>query len=223
LKFTKKTQLTWEFAPKRKKKREKPVPAEGWTDLEGTCSHYMKCRAPLCPLDPMGLKTAIWYPGEAICRRLDLVGIRFIQVQKGISRSRYARNTYFTAKMLERVRRIARGLRGLEPDGDRETQQRRWLKEHPPRKRMKLTQLELVEGPKAPKTRKKGAEPPLAMGSPLNDEPSPFRRKAVFQSSHPEEQRGKRGSRASRARIAIFMGSPASEDLTCEEEGSETR
>jgi len=79
------------------------------------CSHYENCGSPLCPLDSDSLEYGVWYPGEEICRATEFRNLHWLKVQRRIARVRQDGDDYFTAKMLEAVASVHRGIKGIDP------------------------------------------------------------------------------------------------------------
>ncbi len=105
------------------------------------CRYFVKCNAPFCPLDRESLD-GVWYPGEEICRRRDFANLDWIRRQKKIAKR--AQQGYFTIQMLKRDCVIRKGIKGLDPDRGREEQLKKWLKEHPPQKKLTAQQKEQI-------------------------------------------------------------------------------
>jgi hypothetical protein len=61
------------------------------------CPHFNNCSAPLCPQDESSLISAIWYPGEDICKHHSVL----TKNQKQLRRNKHL-DYYFTYSMLER-------------------------------------------------------------------------------------------------------------------------
>jgi len=80
------------------------------------CRNYEGCEAPLCPLDTKCLKTAIWYPDEAICNRRGLPDADWLKVQRRVARKANQHDSFFTYDDLVRIKRVHPGIRGHNPD-----------------------------------------------------------------------------------------------------------
>jgi hypothetical protein len=103
------------------------------------CTKYQTCSAPLCPLDEDSLRNAQWYPDEEICLSQEYFHLNWIRNQKKIASK--CRNTdfYFTLGMLSHNCVIGKKIEGIDPDHDldaRESDEARWLKEHPEKPKM---------------------------------------------------------------------------------------
>jgi hypothetical protein len=84
----------------------------------------------MCPRDE-GIADRTWFPDEDICRLADVPD--WVKRQRKVSR-RAAPGGYFTLTMLRRDCRIARGIKGIDPDGtdkERTAGEDAWLKAHP--------------------------------------------------------------------------------------------
>jgi len=84
----------------------------------------------MCPKDAGAGKTA-WFPDEDICRLLDVP--EWVKRQRRIAR-KAAPGGSFTLAMLQRDCRIAKGIKGIDPDGtdkERAEAESAWLKAHP--------------------------------------------------------------------------------------------
>jgi hypothetical protein len=76
------------------------------------CVHYQRCAAPVCPLSD---DEAVWFPGEAVCRRADApewVG----RQRKAARRLRGADVRAFTRAELVMDRDAASGIEGVRRD-----------------------------------------------------------------------------------------------------------
>ena len=96
------------------------------------CPYFDSCNAPLCPLDEEGLKKAIWYPDEEICKRRGL-NYSWLKVQKKIGR-RAKHGGYFTFEMITHSCRISQGITGLDPDKEEGPQLEKWLRNRSPKR-----------------------------------------------------------------------------------------
>jgi hypothetical protein len=85
--------------------------------------------APLCPLQEISLKTAIWYGDEPICEGENFQNIPWIKKQKLIAELGIkADRGFFTVKMLNALRSVGKNLKGADPDEARA--ELKWLKEY---------------------------------------------------------------------------------------------
>ena len=91
------------------------------------CRLFEDCLAPLCPLDRSSLK-GIWYADEEICRSRTNGNLPWIRAQRKIARVKAV--GYFTLEMLGDIRTARKGMAGLYPDEDEQTQLRRWFGLH---------------------------------------------------------------------------------------------
>jgi len=105
------------------------------------CKSFIKCSAPICPLDQESLKNCIWYSDEDICNRSP--SPLWIKQQKKIVKKCKNPDSYFTFEMLNRNFIVGKGIEGLDPDKEESPQLRKWSKAH--RERRELTQLEKEE------------------------------------------------------------------------------
>jgi len=110
--------------------QEKKQVRRGNTMNKLKCPYFDSCNAPLCPMeDEEGLKKAIWYPDEEICRRRGL-NYPWLRTQRKIAK-RAKHGGYFTIQMLSHPCRISQGIVGLDPDKDEGPQLQKWFKKHP--------------------------------------------------------------------------------------------
>jgi hypothetical protein len=82
------------------------------------CPAFERCGAPVCPLS--GDTGAVWFPEERICIAKGAVArFPWIAIQRRLkSRLAGAESAFaFTRAMLERITRVSKGTRGLDPDG----------------------------------------------------------------------------------------------------------
>lgn len=85
--------------------------------------------APLCPLQEISLKTALWYGDEPICEGENFQNIYWIKKQKQISElGLKADDGFFTVRMLSALRAVGKNLKGADPDDVRA--EIKWLKQH---------------------------------------------------------------------------------------------
>ncbi|MHB8910877.1 MAG: hypothetical protein ACYDAA_18535 [Syntrophales bacterium] len=91
------------------------------------CRLFEDCLAPLCPLDRSSLK-GIWYADEEICRSRTNGNLPWIRAQRKIARVKAV--GYFTLEMLSDIRTARKGMAGLDPNEDEQTQLRRWFGRH---------------------------------------------------------------------------------------------
>lgn len=91
------------------------------------CRLFEDCLAPLCPLDRSSLK-GIWYADEEICRSRTNGNLPWIRAQRKIARVKAV--GYFTLEMLSDIRTARKGMAGLDPDEDEQTQLNRWFGRH---------------------------------------------------------------------------------------------
>jgi len=99
--------------------------------MKQKCPYFDTCSAPLCPMEnEEELKKAIWYPDEEICRRRGL-NYPWLKTQRKIGKRAKHSDGYFTLQMLTHLRRVCKGIEGLDPDRDEAPQLQKWLKNHP--------------------------------------------------------------------------------------------
>jgi hypothetical protein len=91
------------------------------------CRLFEDCLAPLCPLDRSSLK-GIWYADEEICRSRTNGNLPWIRAQRKIARVKAV--GYFTLEMLSDIRTARKGMAGLDPNEDEQTQLNRWFGRH---------------------------------------------------------------------------------------------
>jgi len=94
--------------------------------MKSDCPYFEGCSAPLCPEDPKSQADCYWYPDEEICKRRPAPP--WVAKQRRLA-GRPWEVGYFTVPMLLRLT-VTAGLEGLNPDLQREVQERRWLKTH---------------------------------------------------------------------------------------------
>jgi len=70
--------------------------------------NFDSCNAPLCPLDEEGLKKAVWYPDEEICRRRGL-NYPWLKTQKKIAKRAKHSDRYLPSKCSPASAGYARG------------------------------------------------------------------------------------------------------------------
>lgn len=85
-------------------------------EMEPACPKLDSCRAPLCPLSGQ-LENCCWYPDEPICRLEQYQGLDWIKKQRLIAKRRGSVDGLFTIKMLLRIRRVRKGIKGIDPGG----------------------------------------------------------------------------------------------------------
>lgn len=102
------------------------------------CKSFIKCSAPICPLDQDSLENCIWYPDEDICTRVP--SPLWIKQQKKIKKKCQNPDTYFNYIMLNRNLVVKTGIEGLNPDIEESPQLKKWIENH--RGQRKLTQEE---------------------------------------------------------------------------------
>ncbi|MDY6833970.1 MAG: hypothetical protein SVY53_04125 [Chloroflexota bacterium] len=114
------------------------------------CQLFTSCRAPLCPLDPCVIN-GVWYTSEPICRVEQFQDLPWIGRQRDIKKL-VGRNsdTFFTLKMLDRVRTVHPGLRGADPGISNGEGQ--WIEQRQIRNSSKRKGLKLVEKKKTSKS-----------------------------------------------------------------------
>ena len=96
------------------------------------CRYFGECSASICPKDA-DVKKATWFPNEGICRLHDIP--EWVKRQRKIAKKANSTDCFFfTFIMLQRDCRIARGIKGIDPDGtekERAEAELAWLKAHP--------------------------------------------------------------------------------------------
>jgi hypothetical protein len=93
------------------------------------CKYFDDCSAPMCPKYE-GVEHTAWFPDEPVCRLLDVP--EWVKRQRRIAKK--ATGGSFTLAMLQRDCRIAKGVKGIDPDGtdnERAEAETAWLKAHP--------------------------------------------------------------------------------------------
>lgn len=107
-------------------------------DLVKQCPRYEKCGASMCPLETERLNVLVWYPDDAVCKRIP--ALDWVLMQRKVARKTRDLDRYFTYGMLKRNCKVAKGILGLNPDKDEASQLKKWLEMHPPKR--KLSKLE---------------------------------------------------------------------------------
>ena len=105
------------------------------------CDSFKNCSAPLCPLDEDSLKSE-WYPLEDICKKFSH---SWIKAQRKITKKAKDDTTYFTYEMLNRNCKIHPGIKGLDPEKDREVELKNWLIKHKPKKELTEAEKEVIK------------------------------------------------------------------------------
>jgi len=92
------------------------------------CRYFDECSAPLCPRDPSSLEHGIWYADEEICRLKRYQRLPWVRAQKRIAKINESNPVfgYFTVEMLNALKRVKHGIKGLDPDKDRASELRKW-------------------------------------------------------------------------------------------------
>jgi hypothetical protein len=76
------------------------------------------CQAPLCPLDCHD--KAVWYPDDDICYSKAISKPAWVSIQRKIQRlylkGFITENECFTITMLQNIKRVGKGLRGMKPE-----------------------------------------------------------------------------------------------------------
>ena len=80
------------------------------------CRNYKTCKAPLCPLDVICLKTAIWYPDEEICSRRGLPDTGWLKVQRRIAKRAKRRDLFYRFDDLISIRQVRASIKGYNPN-----------------------------------------------------------------------------------------------------------
>lgn len=79
-------------------------------------SCFEGCDAPLCPLQQNTIDGGVWYPDEPFCMSKKFRKIDWRKTQKKISKRATAEAGYFTVGMLKNIKRVANGIKGIDPD-----------------------------------------------------------------------------------------------------------
>lgn len=112
------------------------IPKPDHVLMEKACSRYLKCTAPLCPLD-RDVERRMWFPDEPICTVKRFGGLDWVRNQRKIKKRARHKSRYFTLEMLKRNCRIRTGIKGLSPNvrcDNEEKQVQKWLSKHPPQR-----------------------------------------------------------------------------------------
>jgi len=114
-----------------------------------SCTRFSECSAPLCPESDGG---DIWFPDEQICAKYRHP---WIKAQKKIVERTKDVTKFYSLEMLKQNCQIRSGITGIDPDGDIQEQLKRWLRKHPPKRKLTETQRrELAERLNSGKVRK---------------------------------------------------------------------
>jgi hypothetical protein len=96
------------------------------------CKYFDGCSAPLCPKDE-GVEDRTWFADEDICRLNN--SPEWVTRQRRIAHKAGGPEAgYFTLRMLAHDCRIAKGLKGVDPNGtdkERSEAEQEWFKQHP--------------------------------------------------------------------------------------------
>lgn len=109
------------------------------------CPQYRSCSAPICPLDKGSMDRAVWYPTEETCTLSAFRNLPWVKNQRKIARKVRNRDFYFTKEMLEQNCVITVATEGLDPDKtdiDDSKAVRRWLKQHPEKRKISEAEKE---------------------------------------------------------------------------------
>jgi hypothetical protein len=79
------------------------------------CKYFDSCDAPLCPFD-VDIDKRTWYADEPICKIR--ANLKWRKKQRKIAKVATADNGYFTKPLIEKIGRITRSVKGLNPDSD---------------------------------------------------------------------------------------------------------
>ena len=112
------------------------IPKPDHALMEKTCSCYLKCAVPLCPLD-RDIERRMWLPNEPICAAKQFGGLDWVRNQRKIKKRAVDKSRYFTIEMLKQNCRIRTGIKGLSPNvrcDNEEKQVQKWLSKHPPQR-----------------------------------------------------------------------------------------
>ena len=96
------------------------------------CKYFDGCSAPLCPRDE-GAADRTWFPDEDICRLNNSPEWVTRQSRIAHKAEEFAAG-YFTLAMLRHDCRIARGIKGIDPNGtdkERAEDEQEWFNQHP--------------------------------------------------------------------------------------------
>ncbi len=80
------------------------------------CKHFNTCSAPLCPMDNQTLDGGLWYPHEEICKLRKFAKQGWIRKQRKIVKIGSDTSRYFTVDMLNSIKSVKKGIKGLDPD-----------------------------------------------------------------------------------------------------------
>ena len=109
------------------------------------CAQHDTCGAPICPLDKQSLECGLWYPNEEICRsQKNRLGISWIKNQRKIARKTKYTDKYFTLSMLKRNCVIGAGIKGIDPNREKENQIKIWLKNHLEKRKLSKEEREKI-------------------------------------------------------------------------------
>ena len=96
------------------------------------CKYFDGCSAPLCPRDK-DIANYTWFPDEDICRLNN--SPEWVSRQRRIAHKAEGFEAgYFTLAMLRHGCRIAKGIKGIEPNGtdkERAEDEQEWFNQHP--------------------------------------------------------------------------------------------
>ena len=95
------------------------------------CKNFESCSAPMCIKDAGAANTA-WFACEPVCRLRDVP--EWVKRQRRIAVKAAVDSGFFTLAMLVHKCRIARGIKGIDPNGtesERKVAEAAWFKSHP--------------------------------------------------------------------------------------------
>ena len=104
------------------------------------CPKFERCNAALCPHDiTPGM---LWYADTEVCRSADAP--RWVKTQRKIAKLNPDPHRWFTKKMLESIRRVDKGILGIESVGYSAAKEKEWIASRGDRHNEKSKEMSLA-------------------------------------------------------------------------------
>lgn len=87
-----------------------------------------ECNAPICPEDPMSLRSGIWYVDEDICKAKKYQTLSWVKKQKAIVKAKGQPGFFFNVKMMNTIVRVPKNIQGCDPDTEWGKGDESWIK-----------------------------------------------------------------------------------------------
>ncbi|KAA0259369.1 hypothetical protein FHQ18_00390 [Deferribacter autotrophicus] len=109
------------------------------TELKKECKYFESCNAPLCPLLSDDVNSlGLWYADEDICK-LKIKQPYWVKKQQKIQHIHKHQKPvfgYFNFQMLNHSFRVQRGIIGLDPDKNTDSELQMWFKKYKGKSRL---------------------------------------------------------------------------------------